>query len=58
MKYKLTCSDVMQAMAREIVTVTADDLDEAFRKAKQKFARKHKTRPSYVDITGIERIEY
>ena len=30
MKYILTCSDSIQAMAREKMTVTADTLDEAW----------------------------
>ena len=34
MKYILTCSDSIQAMAREKMTVTADTLDEAWEKAR------------------------
>ena len=56
MKYALTCSDAIQAMARETVTVTADTLDEAWEKAKAKFARKYKTKKAYVDITETHRV--
>ena len=35
MKYILTCSDSIQAMALEKMTVTADNLDEAWEKAKR-----------------------
>lgn len=56
MKYILTCNDSIQAMAREKMTVTADTLDEAWEKAKQRFARKFYTRKMYVAITGVERI--
>ena len=50
------CSDCIQAMEREILTVTAKDIDEAWDKAKTRFARKHHTKKAYVNITGIERI--
>ena len=43
-------------MAREKMTVTADTLDEAWEKAKRRFARKFHTRKMYVAITGVERI--
>jgi len=56
MKVKLTCSDCIQAMEREVITVTAETLDEAWEKAKFKFARKYHTKKAYVDITAIERI--
>lgn len=56
MKIKLTCSDCIQAMEREVVTVTADTLDEAWEKAKTKFARKYRTKKAYVNITGTERV--
>ena len=56
MKVKLTCSDCIQAMEREVITVTAETLDEAWEKAKSKFARKYRTKKSYVNITGVERI--
>ena len=56
MKVKLTCSDCIQAMEREVITVTAETLDEAWEKAKIKFARKYRTKKAFVNITGIERI--
>ena len=56
MKYILTCSDSIQAMAREKMTVTADTLDEAWEKARRRFVRKFHTRKMYVAITGVERI--
>ena len=56
MKYILTCSDSIQAMALERMTVTADNLDEAWEKAKCRFVRKYHTRKMYVAITGVERI--
>ena len=56
MKYTLTCSDVIKAMAREDITVTANTLDEAWDKAKANFARKHKTKKDYVDITAVKRL--
>lgn len=56
MKYILTCSDCIQAMALERMTVTADNLDEAWEKAKRRFVRKYHTRKMYVAITGVERI--
>ena len=56
MKYILTCSDSIQAMALEKMTVTADNLDEAWEKAKLRFVRKYHTRKMYVAITGVERI--
>ena len=57
MKYILTCSDSIQAMAREKMTVvTADTLDEAWEKAKRRFVRKFHTRKMYVAITGVEHI--
>ena len=55
MTFRLTCNDSIQAMEREVVTVTAATLDEAWEKAKTKFARKYRTRKAYVSITGIER---
>ena len=54
-EYTLVCNDVIQSMARDRITVSAESLGEAFEKAKAKFARKHKTKKSYVNITGIER---
>ena len=56
MKYILTCSDSIQAMALEKMTVTADNLDEAWEKAKRRFVSKYHTRKMYVSITGVERI--
>ena len=56
MKYILTCSDSIQAMACEKMTVTADTLDEAWENAKRRFVRKFHTRKMYVAITGVERI--
>ena len=53
MKYTLTCSDIIKAMAREDITVTANTLDEAWEKAKVRFARKYKTKKEYVDITAV-----
>ena len=55
MKITLTCNDSIKAMAREDVTVSAKTLDEAWDKAKAKFARKHKTRKDYVNITAVHR---
>ena len=43
-------------MALEKMTVTADNLDEAWEKAKRRFVRKYHTRKMYVAITGVERI--
>ncbi len=56
MKYRLTCSDVIKAMARETVTVTANTLDDAWEKAKTRFARKYRTKKDYVNITAVERL--
>ena len=56
MKYILTCSASIQAMAREKMTVTADTLDEAWEKAKRRFVRQFHTRKMYVAITGLEHI--
>ena len=56
MTFKLTCSDCIQAMEREVIAVTEETLDKACEKAKTKFARKFHTRKAYVSITGIERV--
>ena len=56
MKVKLTCNDCIQAMKREVSTVSAETHDEAWDKAKTKFARKYHTKKAYVNITGVERI--
>ena len=56
MKYILTCSDSIRAMAREKMTGRADTLDEAWEKAKRRFVRKFHTRKMYVAITGVEHI--
>lgn len=53
----LTCSDAVQAMERENVTVKAETLDEAWKIAKKRFARKYKTKQEYVDITAVRRLE-
>lgn len=53
MKYILTCCDVVKAMKREDVIVTAHTLDEAWEKAKTRFARKYKTSKNNVDITAV-----
>ncbi len=57
MKYILTCNDAIKAMAREDMTVNAATLDEAFDKAKRRFARKYKTSRNYVDITAVCRAD-
>ncbi len=57
MKVKLTCNDAYYAMVREDITVTATSLDEAWDKAKTRFARKHKTKKAYIDITAVQWIE-
>ena len=57
MKYILTCSDVIKALAREDITVTASSLDEAWDKAKVRFARKYKTSKLFVNITAVEMVE-
>ena len=51
----LTCNDVIKALEREDIKVTAETLEEAFEKAKKKFARKYKTKVEYVDITAVKR---
>ena len=56
MRYRLTCSDVIQAMTRENVTATANTLDKAWEKAKTRFALKYKTKQDYVDITAVHRL--
>ena len=56
MKYQLTCSDVIKAMACEDITVTSNTLNEAWEKAKIRFARKHKTKKSYVDIIAVHHL--
>ena len=56
MKIRLTCNDCIQAMKREVITVSAETHDEAWDKAKTKFARKYHTKKAYVNITGVERI--
>lgn len=56
MKFKLTCNDAYQTMVREDVVVDANNLDEAFEKAKSKFCRKHKTKRAWVDITGVQKL--
>jgi len=43
-------------MKREVITVSAETHDEAWDKAKTKFARKYHTKKAYVNITGVERI--
>ena len=53
-KYILTCNDVIKAMAREDITVTANSLDEAWDKAKVRFARKYKTSKRFVNITAVK----
>lgn len=55
MTYVLTCNDVIKAMEREDIKVTAETLDEAWDKAKTRFARKYKTKKEYVDITAVRR---
>ena len=56
MKYKLTCNDAVVAMVREDVIVDADDLDEAFEKAKRKFCNKHKTKKRWVNVTAVQHV--
>lgn len=56
MKYRLTCSDIIKAMARETITVTANTLDDAWEKAKTRFARKYGTKKDYISITAVERL--
>ena len=56
MKYVLTCNDSLLAMKREEIAVCAEDLDEAFEKARTRFARKHKTRKSFVNITAVRTV--
>lgn len=54
-KFVLTCNDTIRALVREDVTVTAETLDDAWELAKKRFARKHKTRKEYIDITAVRR---
>lgn len=54
MKYVLTCNDAYNAMVREDITVEAEDLDEAFEKARKRFCRRHRTKAEYVDITAVK----
>lgn len=56
MKYRLTCNDCIKTMKREVVVVTAETLNEAWEKAKTKFAWTHKTQKAFVEITATERI--
>ncbi len=53
MKYILTCNDAILAMERADITVTAETIDEAFDKAKARFARKFKTSKAFVNITAV-----
>ena len=55
MTYVLTCNDVIKAMAREDIRVTAETLEEAWDKAKTRFARKYITKKAYVNITACRR---
>ena len=55
-KWKLTCNDAYKAMIREDIKVEAPDLEAAFRKAKAKFCRRHKTEEIWVDITGVQEL--
>ena len=59
MTVRYTCSDSIQAMARELITLKVSSRDEAFsgetwKKVKTRFARKHRTRVLFVNITGVE----
>lgn len=58
MKVKLTCSDCIQALKRDYIVITVQDREQAcseetWKHAKKIFARRHKTRAEYVDITGV-----
>jgi hypothetical protein len=52
--YIMTCN-CYEPPIRENVSVKADTLDEAWDKAKQKFARKYKVKQSDVGITATQR---
>lgn len=59
MKVKYTCYDVIQSMEKEYIIIeipSVDDVssDKTWAKIKKRFARRHHTKPEYVDITGIE----
>ena len=53
-KYTLTCN-CYEPPTRENITVTADSIDEAWNKAKKKFARKIKAKIEDVNITACHR---
>ena len=62
MKVRYHCSDICNAMVRDIITLDVSGPEEAcseenWQRAKRKFARKYKTQVKYVDITGVEREE-
>ena len=51
-EFILTCN-CYEPMFREDIKVKANNLDEAWDKAKAKAARKYKAKKSYINITGI-----
>ena len=58
MQFTLTCNvfdKEFNPIIRIPFTVDAEDLHSAFEKAKSKLARKYKTSPDNIDITGVER---
>lgn len=58
MKVKFTCSDCIQAFKLDYIVMTVENREEAFSEetwnhARKIFARRHKTRAEYVNITGV-----
>ena len=58
MKVKLECSDCIQSFKLDHVVLTVKNREEAcseetWNHARKIFARRHKTRAEYVNITGV-----
>lgn len=59
LKVKYTCSDSIMAMVRDYVVLSVPDGDavcsvETWKRIKRTFARRHNTKPGYVNITAVE----
>lgn len=59
LKVRYTCSDSIMAMIRDHVVLSVPDRYDAcsidtWKRVKRTFARRHHTKASYVNITGVE----
>ena len=59
LKVKYTCNDSIMAMVRDYVMISVPDKYAAcsvdtWKRIKRTFARRHHTKPGYVNITAVE----